>query len=403
MARTLPATPRNPFEIGTVARDDHFADREGEVERIVRAMREPGSRLVVYGDRRLGKTSALHRAAAVARKAGQKVAVATFATATDPSDAAHQLLNSVRAEVGKRWRETLEGVAGRLQATMEIRPSTVLGGPPVVRFSFGLRDEGDRKAGLLWNVLGAIDEEMQAQKMTLSIVIDEFQLIHEWGGEDAEWALKAAMEVHTNLSYVLAGSKKHLIQAMLTSKGRALWKQVDHLEFGPIPAEILAEWITSRAARTGVKIPLAVADRIVALASRRTRDVVQLARVVWDASAAAGAAEEGAAEAALDRLVREEGALFDALWRTLANQDQRILRALAAEPSLSITSAAALDAYRLGPKSTAASGLARLVDREVLARDGAGAYTFDDPFFRRWVEVTAVPDLGLPPVPLSGS
>ncbi|HEX6749361.1 MAG TPA: hypothetical protein VF092_18850 [Longimicrobium sp.] len=400
MAKKLPATPRNPFEIGLLAHDDHFADREQEVARIVRAFREPGTRLVVFGDRRLGKSSALDRAAAAARKAGQKVAVASFATATDPADAAQQLLGAVRHEIGRNWRETMERIAERLQATMELRPGTAAGLPPSVRFAFGLREESDARPRLLWDVLGAIDAQMEAQRITLGIGIDEFQRIHEWGGEDAEWALKSAMETHRNLSYVLAGSKRHLIEAMLTNKGRALWKQVDRLDFGSIAPDVLAEWITRRAARTGVTVPLALADRIVALAQPRTRDVVQLARVVWDSAIRAGRADDGAAEAALDQLVREEGALYDALWRTLQKIEQRILRAIAAEPGIAILAADVLARYRLGAKSTVSSALSRLLEREVLARDATGAYTFDDPFFRRWVQVNALPDLGLPPGPL---
>ena len=41
----------------------HFTDREAEVARMAAALRTPGAKLVVYGDRRLGKTSALERAA----------------------------------------------------------------------------------------------------------------------------------------------------------------------------------------------------------------------------------------------------------------------------------------------------------------------------------------------------
>jgi hypothetical protein len=41
--RSTPAPKLNPFEIGLIARGNHFADREHEVERIVRKFRSPGS------------------------------------------------------------------------------------------------------------------------------------------------------------------------------------------------------------------------------------------------------------------------------------------------------------------------------------------------------------------------
>ena len=49
----------NPFLPSVPARGAHFADREREVARIAEAYRTPASRLVVYGERRMGKTSAI--------------------------------------------------------------------------------------------------------------------------------------------------------------------------------------------------------------------------------------------------------------------------------------------------------------------------------------------------------
>jgi hypothetical protein len=400
MVPSSPAPTPNPFEIGLLAQGDHFADREDEVARISRAFRSPGDRLVVYGDRRLGKSSALVRAAAVARKAKQKVVIATLATATDSRDAAQQIVRAVQQQIGRDWRRTLEEVAGRLQATLEVRPSTVPGAPPSMRLGFGLREQGGERKDLLWEVLGAVDAQMSAEKKVLGIGIDEFQRLHEWGGEDAEWALKSAMETHRNLSYVLAGSKRQLIEGMVSRKGRALWKQVDVLPFRPIDPEILAEWIHQHAARSGVSFSLDACDLIVRLAGPRTRDVVQLARVSWEAAARTGHVDEPAVEGAMEKVVREEGALFSTLWRARQSADQRLLRALAADPQLEPTGADALQRYQLGPKSTVASALSRLVEQEILSRDDAGRYTFDDPFFRRWVQVNALADLGLPVPPL---
>jgi hypothetical protein len=399
MAKALSAPPQNPFDIGVIARGEHFADREAEVARIARAFQSPGSRLVVYGDRRLGKSSALDRAAAVVRKGKGRVVVVTLATASDPVEAAQQILRAVKEQIGRSWRGSLDGIAERMQATMEVRPGPP-GSVPTIRFGFGLRERNEEGRTLLWDALGAVNAQMEAEGRTLGIAIDEFQRIHEWGGEEAEWALKSAMETHRSLAYVLAGSRRHLIEAMITGKGRALWKQVDVLPFEPIDPEVLAEWIHQHAGRTRVKFSLAACDRIVALARPRTRDVVQLARVAWESAARMGEADEEVVDAALERLVRESGALFSAQWRSRQTADQRILRALAAEPGVALLSAEALHRYRLGPKSTVSSALARLVEQEVLARDDAGRYAYDDPFFRRWVQVNALGDLGLPVPPL---
>ena len=196
----------------------------------------------------------------------------------------------------------------------------------------------------------------------MALAIDEFQRMHEWGGEDAEWALKASMESHPAISYVLAGSKRHVIETMITRKGRALWKQVDAIEFGPIAAAELAEWIHSQGARTGVRISLDAADRIVELAGSRTRDVVQLAREVWFEARTRDEIQPEHVAKAMDQWVRVQIARF-----------------------------------RLGPKSTVQKKAVRLVEDEHLVATPEGAYAFDDPFFRRWIEIEVLPDLGLTP------
>jgi hypothetical protein len=398
--RIAPSPKQNPFDIGLIARGNHFADREQEVARIVQAFQSPGSRLVVYGDRRLGKSSAVDRAAQVARKAKQKVVVATLATATDTADAAQQIVRGVREQIGRNWRATLEGVASRLQATMEVSPPDAAGAPPGVRLVFGLREQGSQRRNLLWEALGAVNAQMEAERSILGIAIDEFQRIHEWGGEDAEWALKAALETHRNLAYVLAGSKRHLIEGMITSKGRALWKQVDALPFQPIDPQVMSEWMHGHASRTGVSFSLSACDLIAELAGPRTRDIVQLARAAWDAASRTGQVDEVVVEDVMETLVKEQGALFSALWRGLQPTDQRVLRAIAAEPDLALLSADTLQRYRLGPKSSVSTALARMVDNEVLAQDDGRRYAFDDPFFRRWVQVFALTDLGLQAPPL---
>jgi len=42
----------------------------------------------------------------------------------------------------------------------------------------------------------------------------------------------------------------------------------------------------------------------------------------------------------------------------------------------------------------------RLVSGELLAAGEAGGYEFDDPLFRRWIQGSVLPELGIPAPPL---
>jgi hypothetical protein len=387
----------HPFSVGLLATGERLCDREEEIDRIVGALREPGAKLVVFGDRRLGKSSALEEAAARVRRRRQPVAVASFATASDPADAAHRLLRAVQGELGRSWKRSLLGIVERLRLTFELGPTPASGGLPTFRVSFGL-GPGSAPARLLPDVLDALNGQMAEEDRHLGVALDEFQRLHEWGGEDAEWALREAFQRHGSLSYVLAGSSRHLIEAMVTGRGRALWKQVDVLPFGPIDPELFARWIYTRAAAAGAPFTRPAAEAVVSLAHPRTRDVVQLARAAWDDLRNGGAEGAPGIVEAMERLVREQGALHERVWSGLQARQQTILRLFAMEDAdrLQITSEETLRTWHLGAKSTVQSTVQGLVDLEHLVRLAPGRYMFDDPFFRRWVQRFGLPDLGLP-------
>lgn len=91
-------------------------------------------------------------------------------------------------------------------------------------------------------------------------------------------------------------------------------------------------------------------------------------------------------------------------WDRLKRGAKRILEVLASVPHLRhLLADATLTTYRLGAKSTVQSALQQLVEDELLVRTGVEGvgYVFDDPFFRRWVQVDAAANLGRTPPPLA--
>lgn len=388
--------PTNPFVVSLPAGGDHFADRETELHRIADAFQDFGGKLVVYGDRRLGKSSTLKRAGEAVRRDGGRVAIASFATASDASEAAQRVLSAAQAAIGASWREVLEAIGRRLRAGFEVTPSVEPDGMPSLRFRFGFRNGAEANA-VLPDVLDALNEQLERRKLGLGLGLDEFQRIHEWGGEDAEWALREALQRHSSIAYVLAGSKRHLIESMVGSKGRALWKLVDVLRFGPMAPDVMADWVSERATATGVPLSAGEARRVVDLAGPRTRDVVLLARTLWSLAQPKGGVESGGAATAFEAVVQAHAELYRAIFVKLSARQQGVLRAFAAQPHLQITAAATINRYRLGPKSTVQSTVEALVEDEHLTRLDGGGYGFDDPFFRRWIQLHALPDIGVDP------
>src|SRR5690606_19072735 len=128
----------NPFRIGEHVSGYHFADREEEVARIRRALLSASS-LLVYGPRRMGKSSTINNAADSARNSRPKpiVVSADVATATNIYDVSARLLRSLYQET--RWlklrlEDLLGGRAPRVTVKLDER-----GGPPAITFGLDRR------------------------------------------------------------------------------------------------------------------------------------------------------------------------------------------------------------------------------------------------------------------------
>ena len=403
--KTATAPTKNPFIIGHHAEGEAFCNRRSEVDRIAAAFRDPSARLLVYGDRRLGKSSTIHEAARRARDEGYAIVVVDLAVASTAPAAAQRILAAVNRELGTRWRDSASRLLARLRpGAFSLQAGTDALGQPSFTFQVA-PTAAAQDALLVTEVLDAVEAELVARNLTLGLGLDEFQRIGKWYGDDVAWQLKELLERHRRIAYVLAGSERSMIEQMLANRKAGLWKVVEILDMQPVAPGEMARWIAERATASGVALDLVVAATIVRLAGPRTRDIVQLARATWDWGRPDGSAAREAAINAMEALVVEQGALHQRQWDRLTDVARAVLLTLATDPNIQLLAASTLTTFALGAKSTVASAIEDLVAREILAR-GAGdarGYDFDDPFFRRWVQVNASANRGLTTPALFGA
>ena len=90
----------------------------------------------------------------------------------------------------------------------------------------------------------------------------------------------------------------------------------------------------------------------------------------------------------------EQAALFTQLWTGLRRPQQRVLAVLAGLPDVQLMAEETLARFDLGAKSTVSTALESLLGEETLQREQR-RNVFDDPYYRRWVQLNIVGDLGL--------
>lgn len=376
--------PQNPFRIGDHVTGPYFTDRAHEVARILGALRDP-ARLLVYGPRRVGKSSAIAVAAERAGEEGVLVVRADLSTASGLVDVANRLLHSLsRQRSGERLAEFARGLSPHVMLSFDEGT-----GAPRLAFGVGRRggsEEGQRRS--LEEVVERLGAEAGSGER-VAVVLDEFQAIRRFGGEPAEWHLRDLIQRHGDLSFVCAGSEVSLIHEML-GPDRAFFRAFELLHVGPMDRDHLSGWIDDRLTGAGVRargIGAVVIDR----AGPRTQDVLQVARHVHSRALARGQAVRADVEEAVLDVVREEDPVIRATWLGLTAHQQNVLRAVAAGVD-QLFSSATRARFGLPTSSSVAAAVDALVGRGLLVRAGE-EISFDNPFVRRWVEREVLQDV----------
>lgn len=385
-------THDNPFRIDGVVTPLHFTDRADEVARIRETLRSPPGKLLVYGPRRMGKTSTILVASDAAGRDGAQVVWADLSTASSTADVTNRLLAAAVRSVGRTWKDLASVFVERLRISMGLRPDPVTGAAlPTLEASLRARDE-DAQRETLAGALDTLEALADERNVRLGIILDEFQEIHRLGGEAAEWHLRGVIERHAHVSYVLAGSRTALIQRMVSDPGRAFYKLLDLLALGPMEDEHFGRWIDERMAASGRPVE-GLGARCLEVAGPRTRDVVQLARACWRGWSVGGV--EDLVDRGFRDVVTEEDPIVRTVWQRLTLHQQDVLRAVAGADA-GLTARETMERFTLPSSGTVSNTASALVDEELLVKaDGAPGYDFESPFFRGWVVTRALPDVGV--------
>jgi hypothetical protein len=363
----------NPFFFESPSDRWSFTDREVQTAQLRQLMSERGRRMLIFGRRRMGKTSLIKNAA---EKAKVTFLFCDISTAANMGEVAHKLMDEAPKEEGKRLSKALEiaakylksvGVsASKITITGELRP-----------------DDANRT---LEGVLNALNERAADNDEVWTVCLDEFQEIRALGGARVDWQLRGIMQEHRNLNYLFTGSD-HRIVGWMTEPAAPFFKQLQQMEVGPIASDHMANWIEKRAKIGGLP-NFAHGNQIVSLAGPCTGDIVRLAKTVF--GLAIGKTPKELILTAFDSIsLGELHAEFLNHWRSLTTNQRSILRAIAeGNPP---TSSETLRDYGFRATSTASTAVEALVERQFLVKTDDKGTIFDNPFFRRWVEFNGQP------------
>ena len=249
---------------------------------------------------------------------------------------------------------------------------------------------------MLTTLLDGLDRMAADSGRKVAVVIDEFQHVLKLQGPGdglaAERQLRAAIQRHRHVAYVLSGSKIGLLSQMTSDPARPFYRLGSRLFVGPVPRNDFRTFIRTgfESARTNVEEDAITA--ILDLAEDVPYNVQRLAHSCWNHARAreqSGTLSTTDVNQVLDRLVRRDDPFYTQVWNRLTAVQQRALLALVKTKGVGLFSHATLKRHEL-PLSSLRSAVQKLTNSGIARPEetmGSIRHRLEDPFFAAWIEL----------------
>jgi hypothetical protein len=374
----------NPFIYGEIVPRYAFADREAELDRLIADL-TAAQKVFLISPRRYGKSSLVRRALdALARRGALTldVTVSSYSSYLSFLEGYARALATVETK-RDRARAWLTDVITTTRPELRYEPEdTGLGRLSVAFPAVRTARDVNRLANEIFALPGRLAAE---RKRTVIVALDEFQQIDAFNGGSVEHALRAAAQQQRHVGYVFAGSEPSLMDKMIGPR-RPFYKAGPVMRLDKIPADVFAEFIETRFAKTGIRPNDGLGAAIVDVAGNLPYDVQRLAHETWDDVRAAGGRRAGLEQlhATLTRLLAEQDTMFEAIWQRLTLAQRAVLRAVVVQGGRELLSADTRARHRLGGPSSIQHSLTALRKQDLLLKEGP-QYVVVDSLLREWI------------------
>lgn len=366
----------NPYHYGTPVSEEHFAGRDEELAALLSRLRN-GINVVLVSPRRYGKTSLLLRAKHEVEHDKAAVVYVNLLRCRDLSVIAAQLATAAFEVPGGAWHRAAQAVPEFLKR-IRIGPTVTFDGDKP-KFTFEARLADPDADGVIADVYRLLSET--AKKRPAAVILDEFQAVLDLAPHLPR-LLKSLADEHNNVSLVLAGSKQHLMDALVASPNAALYGMAERLALAPLPDDVMADYLRARAKAGGKPMNEDVARLVVSLAGPVPNDIQRLAYEAFDA--AVDRIDETAVRAGLERAVAHEAATYADRYERLSGGQRRVITAVAKTAPAQPTSGEFVALTGLANPSSVRKALDVLEADELVVWRG-GVWMAADPFFAAWL------------------
>jgi len=359
-----------------------FTDRADQLERVTALMLN-GQNLILIAPRRYGKTSLLQRAVLAVEAQGGRSGRVSLIKCSSENDVVETLMHGVvtgplgwvrgRATEFSQWLKRL-----RIAPEMRIDPASGM----VQGVSLAPSLAASDWSTVLAEVVSILADLAAADRAhPVSLVIDEFQKAYEISRLIPD-IFKDLVDDLPNVSLVFAGSKRHIMEALVNDpESGALYNVGAKMYLGRIGREDFVPYLLERSTAGGKQMTEAAAARIFEAAAGVPNDVQLIA--FWAFALSPSRIDEVMVDQAVAAAIGDQREEFATLFDGVSLVQQRLLKLLAQGPVFAVTGRAAQATLRTSHRGALDAALA--LERAQLVERSGNTWTIANGLFGEWL------------------
>jgi hypothetical protein len=364
----------NPFRYGSIVVNKDFCGRESDLRQL-RQYIASSQNVVLYGERRVGKTSLIFEA--IRRTKGCRTLRLDLMNIKSTDALCRKFLH------GLGEMEQQSGFFERfIRSIPSLRPSLTV--DPITGMpSIGFDSSEPLTTSNLQEIVGLVKKSHRQKRLV--VVIDEFQSVLDIPDSEAVIAeLRAQIQHAPDIPFVFAGSIRRQMEEIFTSPDSPFFKAAIPLSVSSLPVSEFAPFLQKRFKGGKRIVSEEQMENIFSLAGGITGDVQQFCEALWYRS---NPGEEIGREhlgAAIDLLISRELLSFQTILAKLTVYQVDVLTALAIVGGQSPTSNEFMKHAGSRNASSTVKALNRLSQLKIIYQSTVG-WKFMNPVFRLYL------------------
>ena len=364
----------NPFKYGMVVSGKDFCGRKALLEQICNHIIS-SQRVVILGERRVGKTSAVYEA--IHRCKNVRFLYVDMLGIKSVDGMCRRILKAIIVQEQKKgWFEKIFKTLAHLRPSISVDPITSL---PTVSFDSSIELAAD-SIPEVFNLMGSL-----FKKQRFVVVFDEFQdILNLADAHEALALLRGEIQFQRKISFIFVGSIRHKMEEIFTNHDSPFFKSAITFVVDTLPHKEFSKFLKNKFSRGHRQIDDMVLEKVFQISENIPGDIQQLCGAMWEITTEKEMISADKLKDAIELIFAREQKSYESYISLLTNIQTKVLTAVAKQGGKQIFSAAFMKPSGFTNPSTVRRAVNRLLQLNILF-ESSGAYRFVNPFFRAWV------------------